>query len=294
MSSGSSLPARLSGSLAGLATELLLLLLAGCSQIATGEDESFGVVVNASEARPALPETLRVLTWNVHGGAAAHDTFHLRAVAAVIRESGADVVLLQEVHRRTGAAGGADQFAQLVDLTGMNGCFGQSLELAPGGAYGNAILSRAPLRSARTARLPGGGEPRTILRCESEWDSMDVPLATTHLAAWDFANRRQRGVQVSRIAARLAADANPFTILGGDFNAAQSAPEMLPLRERSPVRPAAQSRLVTYRGIARSYDHVFAGSGWSADGVAIVREGPSDHWPVQATLRRVAPTGAEG
>jgi endonuclease/exonuclease/phosphatase family metal-dependent hydrolase len=251
-------------------------------------------VENASETRPALPETLRVLTWNVHGGAAAHDIGHLRAVAAVIRESGADVVLLQEVHRRTGAGGGGDQFAELVDLTGMNGCFGQSLELGPRGAYGNAILSRAPLRSARAARLPGGGEPRTILRCESAWDSMEIPLVTTHLAAWDFANRRQRGAQVSRIAARLAADANPLTILGGDFNAAQTAPEMLPLREHSPVRPAAPSRLITYRGIARSYDHVFAGAGWSADGVAIVRDGPSDHWPVAATLRRAISTGAAG
>jgi hypothetical protein len=69
---------------------------------------------------------------------------------------------------------------------------------------------------------------------------------------------------------------------------------MLPLRERSPVRPAAPSRLITYRGIARSYDHVFAGSGWSVAGVAIVRDGPSDHWPVEATLRRAPAAGAAG
>jgi endonuclease/exonuclease/phosphatase family metal-dependent hydrolase len=277
-----------------LATEILLLFLPGCTQIPAVDDEALGVVENASEARPALPETLRVLTWNVHGGAAARDAGHLRAVAAVIRESAADVVLLQEVHRRTGAGGGADQFAELVDLTGMNGCFGKSLELAPGGAYGNAILSRAPLRSARTARLPGSGEPRTILRCESEWDSLEVPLFTTHLAAWDIANRKRRGAQVSSIAARLAANADPLTILGGDFNAAQSAPEMVALREHSPVRPSARSRLITYRGIARSYDHVFAGSGWSAGKVSIVRDGPSDHWPVEATLRRAVAAGAAG
>jgi endonuclease/exonuclease/phosphatase family metal-dependent hydrolase len=288
-----SLPTRLSGWLAGLAAELLLLFLPGCSHVPTGDGESFGVVENPSAARPALPATLRVLTWNVHGAAAARDGGHLHSVAAVIRESGADVVLLQEVHRRTGAGGGGDQFGELVTLTGMNGCFGKSLDLDDG-AYGNAILSRAPLRSARTARLPGGGEPRTVLRCESEWDSVEIPLLTTHLAAWDIANRRQRRAQVSTIAARLAADANPLAILGGDFNAAQSAPEMLPLREHSPVQALARARLVTYRGIARSYDHLFAGSGWSPDGVAIVRDGPSDHWPVAATLRRASPAGAAG
>jgi endonuclease/exonuclease/phosphatase family metal-dependent hydrolase len=294
MSPRLSFHAKLSGWLAGLATEILLIFSAGCSQIPIGEEEAFGVVENASAARPALPEALRVVTWNVHGAAAARDAGHLRAVAGVIRQSRADVVLLQEVHRRTGAGGGADQFAELVDLTGMNGCFGKSLDLPDGGAYGNVILSRAPLRSARTTRLPGGGEPRTILRCESEWDSIDIPLVTTHLAAWDIANRRQRGAQVSSIAARLAAHGDPLTILGGDFNAPQSAPEMLPLRERSPVRPAARSRLVTYPGTSRSYDHVFVGSGWSVGGATAVHDGPSDHWPVTATLHRAPPAERAG
>jgi endonuclease/exonuclease/phosphatase family metal-dependent hydrolase len=289
-----SLPPRVSSWAASLAAELLLLFLPGCSQVPAGDEESFGVVENASDARPSLPAILRVLTWNVHGAAAERDGGHLRAVAQVILDSQADVVLLQEVHRSSGAGGGGDQFAELVELTGLNGCFGRSLELASGGAYGNAILSRAPLRSARTARLPGGGEPRTLLRCESEWDSIEIPLVTTHLAAWDIANRRRRGAQVANIATRLAASSDPLTILGGDFNAPQDAPELVPLRERSPVQPVARERLVTYRGIGRSYDHVFAGSGWSASGVSIVRDGPSDHWPVAATLRRTAAAGAAG
>jgi endonuclease/exonuclease/phosphatase family metal-dependent hydrolase len=69
---------------------------------------------------------------------------------------------------------------------------------------------------------------------------------------------------------------------------------MLPLRERSPVRPVAQSRLVTYPGTSRSYDHVFVGSGWSVDGASAVHEGPSDHWPVSATLHRATPAEPAG
>jgi endonuclease/exonuclease/phosphatase family metal-dependent hydrolase len=284
---------RLSRRLAGLATELLLLLLPACSQLPKGDDEAQGVVENASPSRPTLPENLQVLSWNVHGSAAAHDTGHLRAVADVIRGSGADVVLLQEVHRGSRAGGGQDQFAELVARTGMNGCFGKSLDLAPSGAaYGNVILSRAPLTAARTVRLPGAGEPRTLLRCESQWDSMEVPLLTTHLVAWDVVNRRQRGVQVDSIAARLAADGNPMTILGGDFNASLQAPEMTTLRERSPLRALDAVRLATFRAFGWSYDHLFAGAGWSASGARVVREGPSDHWPVAATLRRAGRAGA--
>ena len=89
-------------------------------------------------------------------------------------------------------------------------------------------------------------------------------------------------------ASGVASDADlRLTILGGDFNAPQQAPEMLPLRERSPLRSVASTRLVTYRSMGRSYDHVFVGSGWLASDAAIVRSGPSDHWPVSATLRRV-------
>jgi len=285
---------RLAGGVIGLAAELLLLFLPACSQLPVGEDEAFGVVENTDEERPALPPTIRVMSWNVHGSAAARDQGHLGALASVIRAENADVVLLQEVHRGTRAGGGHDQFAELVEMTGLNGCFGKSVEL-DGGAYGNAILSRAPLRSARTIRLPGSGEPRTVLRCESQWNEIEVPLLTTHLTAWDIAQRGPRSAQVESIAARLAAADEPLTILGGDFNAPQLAPEMVALSERSPVRPVATKRLVTYRSMGRSYDHVFVGAGWSAKDVAIVRDGPSDHWPVSTTLRRVErPAEASG
>jgi endonuclease/exonuclease/phosphatase family metal-dependent hydrolase len=289
-----SLPTRLRRGLLGLATELLLLFLPACSQLPAGDDEAFGVIENSGSERPVLPETLRVVSWNVHGLAAARNPGHVRAVADVIRESGADVVLLQEVHRGTRAGGGGDQFAEIVERTGMNGCFGKSFDVEPGGAYGNVILSRAPLVASRTVRLPGTGEPRTLLRCDSQWGEVDVPLMTTHLVAWDFANRRERGTQVAAIAARLAADVDPLTIFGGDFNAAQQAPEMLALRERFPLRPVDRTRLATCRAFGwlkgLSYDHLFAGDGWSARGASIVRRGPSDHWPVAATLDRSAAT----
>jgi endonuclease/exonuclease/phosphatase family metal-dependent hydrolase len=280
------------------AASLALFLPACASQMPAAGDESFAEVQNVSAVHPAVPPALRILSWNVRGHAAARDAGHLRSIAAVIRESGADVVLLQEIHRGTRAGGGQDQFAELVALTGMNGCFGKSLELEPpapgtasgntGATYGNAILSRAPLGLARRVRLPGGGEPRTLLRCDSLWEGAEVPLVTTHLTAWDVLNRRQRGTQVSAIAARLAAEADPLTILGGDFNASHLAPEMLSLRERSPVRPVFDSRLVTHPATRGSYDHLFVGSGWSVDEKSVVRRGPSDHWPIRATLRPAA------
>jgi endonuclease/exonuclease/phosphatase family metal-dependent hydrolase len=63
---------------------------------------------------------------------------------------------------------------------------------------------------------------------------------------------------------------------------------MLRLRERSPVRSVFDTRLVTHPATRGSYDHLFVGSGWSIGEKSVVRRGPSDHWPVSATLRPAA------
>jgi endonuclease/exonuclease/phosphatase family metal-dependent hydrolase len=272
---------------------LLAIALNACADLPIGEEESFAEVRNRSDQRPPLPASIRILSWNVRGEAASIDRAHLGRIAEVIRDSGADVALLQEIHRGTRAAAGHDQFVELVELTGMNGCFGESLEIGESGSYGNAILCRAPLASARRARLPGRGEPRTLLRCESQWQDVEVPLLSTHLATWDRINRGPRRAQVTAIASRLAAEPDPLTILGGDFNAAVAAPEMLALRHDSPVRPVFGSRLATHR-TGLSYDHLFVGEGWTVGVATVLHQGSSDHWPVSVELRpaaRAEPTG---
>jgi endonuclease/exonuclease/phosphatase family metal-dependent hydrolase len=267
-----------------LAAAFLAGALPGCSHLPVAEDESVAEVQNLSRDRPPLPDSIHVLSWNIEGRAARENREHLANIAGVIRASGADVAMLQEIHRGTFAAGGRDQFAELVALTGMHGCFGKSLDV-DGGAYGNAILSRAPLASALGVRLPGRGEPRTLLRCESQWAGLEVPLLTTHLTAWDRANRGPRSAQVSAITARLTARLHALVILGGDFNAPVRAPEMTPLRNGALLRPAFGSRVATHRAFGSSYDHLFVGSGWGVDGATVLHEGTSDHWPVRVKLR---------
>ena len=271
--------------LVGLA-ELLLLLLPACSQLPIGEEEAFGVVENSGDERPSLPPAVRVMSWNVHGGAAARDTGHLRALAKVIRASKADVVLLQEVHRGTDRrrwtgpvrrAGGDDGLERLLRQ-----------ELRPGR---RRLRQRDPV--SRAAALGAHGAPAGVGRA-AHHAAVREPVGRDRGAAPDHPPHRV-GHRQSRAAwrpgrldrrsprGRRRSAHHP----GGDFNAPQLAPEMLPLRDRSPVRSAAKSRLVTYRSTGRSYDHVFVGAGWSASDASIVRDGPSDHWPVSTTLRRV-------
>jgi endonuclease/exonuclease/phosphatase family metal-dependent hydrolase len=89
----------------------------------------------------AAPVSLRVLNWNIHGKGA-----NIPAIAGLIRNQGANVVTVQEIHRRPEV----DQVKQLADALGWdltaNVHFGPADHLGPCGDErpgwaGNAILT---------------------------------------------------------------------------------------------------------------------------------------------------------
>src|SRR5688500_10783479 len=133
----------------------LFLLLASCASV------------------PSAP--LRVMVYNIHAGKDAKGADNLERVAALVKTSEADIVLVQEVDRGTRRSGGVDQLATLMRLTGMHGVFGKSLDYQ-GGLYGIAILSRwpvtrdevVPLRIEPPQPRAGGSlEPRIALIAET-------------------------------------------------------------------------------------------------------------------------------
>lgn len=226
---------------------------------------------------------LAVMSWNVKGSLASRDERHVQTLADAIRAVGPDVVLLQEVHRRTRASGGRDQFDDLASLLGMSGCFGESLAVGDG-SYGNAILTSGEITTGAVHALPGRGEPRTVLECVSRWNQIEVPIFTTHLTAWDRANRRTRRAQVSHLERILDRTESPLIILGGDFNASLQAPELRPLTHHRKLAPVFSGYVVTHPGAGRSYDHLFVGDGWHVGESRVRRAGPSDHWAIIAEI----------
>src|ERR1044072_8558365 len=148
--------------------------LGGAMELARG-DGSGGVV--------------RVLSYNIEGHAALVRARHLEEIAAVIRAQHPDVVALQEVHRGTWEARFHDQAAELGRLTGMTAAFGPSFRVL-GGEFGNAILSRTPLRDVELVRLPSFGEPRSLLRARLDVRGAELEVMAAHLAAWGGLNSR--------------------------------------------------------------------------------------------------------
>src|ERR1043165_8639177 len=135
--------------------------------------------------------SIKVLVYNVHAGKDAAGVDNLQRVADVVRGTGADVVLLQEVDKRTRRSGGVDQPAEYARRTGYHVAFGRSLDY-DGGEYGIAVLSRWPLSrdtalhppvAPPPARAGGPHEPRGAMRVNVASPVGDILVFNTHIDA---------------------------------------------------------------------------------------------------------------
>jgi endonuclease/exonuclease/phosphatase family metal-dependent hydrolase len=161
-----------------------------------------------------------VLVYNTHAGTDARRVSNLGRVAEIIRNSNADIVLLQEVDSATRRSGGIDQTAQLRALTGYHGVFGRAIDY-DGGKYGIAILSRFPIDSHTLIHLPVAEhdaryEERGALVANISTPHGALRVINTHLEAYDSSYRLEQARTLARIAG--AQRDSGTTILGGDFN----------------------------------------------------------------------------
>ncbi len=200
---------------------LLAIVLTGCAGTSGG--------TGARVAAPRLP-VARVLVYNIHAGKDAGGADNLAAVVELIRTTGADLVLLQEVDQWTRRSGGMDQPAELARRTGFSAAFGSALDY-DGGRYGVAVLSRWPIVSDTLVHLPvvpqqeragGSHEPRGALRVSVAGPTGRITVLDTHLdPSGDDHWRRQEADSVVGLVAR-ALRTDSLVIAGGDFN---STPE---------------------------------------------------------------------
>lgn len=231
--------------------------------------------------------TLSVMSYNIQGHAAVLSRRYLAGVARAIRDARPDVVGLQEVHRGTWASRFTDQVEMLAEATGMEACFGRSLAYRTG-EYGNALLTRGRPLETEVRILPGEAERRSLLRCRVEVNGAPLEVFVTHLAAWGRLARNIRVRQAHYIAAHLAAAEGCF-VLAGDLNAPPGAPELAPLLGHRDLRLCGRPHDPTHRLMRQRLDYVFAGPSFREVHSRVLRAGPSDHFPVLASLCREAP-----
>lgn len=226
--------------------------------------------------------SVRIVSYNIQGHAAAKRPDHVPKLAEVIAATKADVVGLQEVHRGTRAYGG-DQGQQIAEMTGLNLVFGKSTPMT-GGEYGNAVLTRGTIRKSHVHPLQGSGEPRSVLQADVELPGFQFTFFVTHLAAWGRLLRVARLRQVEQLGDITARGSLPH-VLVGDFNVPPGADELRELLKHGHLRPCGEIREPTFPMTRQRLDYVFCDPRWEFVRSEIIHRGPSDHWPLLVELR---------
>lgn len=255
------------------------------------------IIACATPRSASRDAPVSVLVYNIHAGKDAAGVDNLERVAEVVRSTGADVVLLQEVDRRTTRSAGVDHAAELARLTGFRMAFGKSLDYQ-GGEYGIAILSRWPIIEQATLDLPvdppqaragGSHEPRAALRVRIAAPSGPLGVLNTHLdASREDRWRRQEIAKLLAIAAGMR-NGEPF-LVGGDLN---STPESEAQEE---VRRAGFTDAWTACGngagltypadsAVKRIDYLYLNGNQPCETATVIQTEASDHRPLLVRMR---------
>lgn len=120
---------------------------------------------------------LRVATYNIHGGYSEFYQYDLEAIAQTILQSGANVVLLQEVEGGRLTSYGADQALWLARRLRMDRRFFPTNE----GLHGLAVLSNVQITEADGVLLTSRGLQTGVQRVKVRPDDGDITIYNTWL-----------------------------------------------------------------------------------------------------------------
>jgi endonuclease/exonuclease/phosphatase family metal-dependent hydrolase len=234
---------------------------------------------------------MRIVTYNIHRARGMDGRVRPDRVAAVLQEIEADVIALQEVLSIDGSLPEKNQARYIAETLGFHHALGENRRLR-GGAYGNVVLSRYPLRTVRNYDISVSGcERRGCLRTDVGLPEGEVlHVFNVHLGL-AFLERRHQGRQLVH---RVLSDGvlkGPRVMLG-DFNEwTRGLTSRLLGRQLESVNLRRHLRWGrTYPGLVPvlALDHIYFDSSLELEKVRLHRTRTalmaSDHLPLVADL----------
>jgi len=140
-----------------------------------------------------------LMTYNVHSCVGTDRKTSPERIAGVIAHYSPDIVALQELDVELFRSGMIDQAKEIADRLNMHFHFHPSFRLEKG-YFGNAILSRYPMRLVKADGLPAFRhrqllEKRGAIWTEAQVDGVKINLINTHLGL----NRKERQEQIDML-----------------------------------------------------------------------------------------------
>lgn len=241
------------------------------------------------EPDPGEPAVrVKAMTYNIWG-ARSGGIPGLEALAEVIKKADPDLVALQEVDKFTQRnARNGDIAKELARLTGMEYFFVKAINVS-GGEYGDAVLSKLPIKDTKGYRLTTtselGGELRSVARITVEKQGKEFYFISTHLDHLsNEANRIHQAKELNEIIKEL----DKPVILGGDLNARPESETMDLLRLQLTMGCTSCQFTFPTSGANRTIDYLMYAP---LNAMKIVNYSvfdyaskESDHFPVIATF----------
>jgi endonuclease/exonuclease/phosphatase family metal-dependent hydrolase len=240
--------------------------------------------------------TISVMTYNVHSCIGTDGEISPLRIAEVIDQCNPDIVALQELDAGLERTERIDQ-AHLIAMTlEMSFHFHSSIQVKEGG-YGNAVLSRSPVRLVKAGGLPARPVHPNFERRGAVWAEVELAERKIQVLATHFGlNRRERILQAEAITGAEwlgHPECRHPAILCGDFNA---LPGSAPYRSITKRLRDAQ-RCVKGRRPKGTFpvqlpfmriDHMFVTPDFRVKSIHIPRTAvtrkASDHLPLVVTL----------
>ena len=232
---------------------------------------------------------IKAITFNIqHCAVFPTEKIDFDAFAEKILSFDADVIGLNEVR---GAGVRADYRAQaaiLAEKTGYDFYFAKATEIGKGNPYGNAVLTRLPVKAFETIPIPdpvprrydGYYETRCLLKM-----TLERPAATVFITHFGL-NPDEQENAVKTVLDHLG---DGPAVLMGDLNATPDSPVIGRIREKMTDAAAAAEPGDTLLSFPsdhpdRKIDYIFTKGNIRATSCRVVPGVLSDHLPLEATL----------
>lgn len=231
-----------------------------------------------------ITQTVRIASYNIQHGKGMDGVLNLNRTSETLAQLEADLICLQEVDRFRMPTRLVPQAERLALALGMQWVYGP-VRSYPIGSYGNAILSRYPIKTIANHLLPDPIDPRRCLQVQIDLGGYTLALFNTHLGL----KQTVRMQQVQDIILPLVLSVSGPAVLAGDFNATVNRPETNLLAEYLTDTFCQNSGplIDTFPSInpAARIDYIFINELCAVSNYFIMDSTASDHLPIAADIQ---------
>ncbi len=226
--------------------------------------------------RATASSAVRLVTYNIRMGFDLRGRFAVHRVADALRAQHPDVVLLNEVDRGWLLNGGHDDLALLAERLDLPYVFSPAADPV----WGDAVLTRLPVRRVRAVPLPAEGPTGAqALGVVLDVGGRQLGVVATHFQP----DGNRPALRQARAAAALLRQLGDRVVLAGDLNSLPGSPAIAVLRDAGLVTDRAPASYPADRPV-KHIDHILTSSGVLSRDVVAVGTTASDHVPVAVTL----------